>query len=142
MFDPVSLGIMGVSTGLGFLGSKAKEKEARRIEKMNSELSALDSQFAPFVKTAAIKQAQPEAGPGGFAGALQGGLSGFNQAQLVNKAMGAKNIYSDILNGSPEKVAKAMNLEEIDLGPGDGFAVKPSKFAGLLGQSSGRRMSP
>lgn len=95
MFDPVSLGIMGVSTGLGFLGSKAKEKEARRIEKMNSELSALDSQFAPFVKTAAIKQAQPEAGPGGFAGALQGGLSGFNQAQLI----GAKDIYSDLLKG-------------------------------------------
>jgi hypothetical protein len=101
---------MGVSTGIGFLNSKRQADEAKRVAKMNAELGANDTLFSPFVRQQSQKMAQPDAGPGALGGAFQGVLSGFNQAQLVDKAGGSDNIYQSLMGdpGNPDSVNQAV----------------------------------
>lgn len=89
------LALAGGGALAGFLGGQAREAEARRVEKMNREMSAADSMFAPTVQSKAYQQAVPDAGPGAMGGMFSGALSGFNQAQ----ALGSSNVYKDLLKG-------------------------------------------
>jgi hypothetical protein len=99
MLDPLTIGLITTGVGAlgGFLSGKAKEEEARRIEKMNREMSAADTLFNPLIKTKAYTQEVPDRGPGAFGGALTGALAGFNQAQMFNKSSGSQNAYEELL---------------------------------------------
>lgn len=124
MFDPISLGVMGVSTGLGFLNSKRQADEAKRVEKMNRELGANDTLFSPFVKQQAQKMAQPDAGAGALGGAFQGALSGFNQAQLLKPKA---SIYDDLLKGvDPLAVKENAKLTSLAQRAPGGFLGRPA----------------
>jgi len=81
---------------MGFLGGKSQAAEAARVEAMNRQLSALDSEMNPFVKTQTMKQAQPEKGPGAMGGLFKGALSGASQAMVVNDAMNKANFYKQM----------------------------------------------
>ena len=135
MFDPISLGVMGVTTGLGFLNAKKQANEAKRIEKLNGEMSANDTLFSPFVKSRSPQMAQPEAGPGALGGAFQGALTGFNQAQLLDKAMGAKDIYSSMIGDQAGSAISAPSIAA----PQVAYKAPGAFKASLLNPAKGRQ---
>jgi hypothetical protein len=119
--------ILGAAGGLaGFLGGRSREAEARRIEKMNREMSATDTLFSPRVATQAYQQAVPDAGPGALGGAFSGALSGFNQAQAMGSSKGLDNIYGDLLKknkGANLSAYSSGQLQSAGIGlPGTGVA--------------------
>lgn len=78
--------VAGASAGHGLASGMSQEAEAKRREKLNMELGALDTAYSPFVSNKSTKVAQTDPGMGGIGAALAGGLSGYQTGMNLTNA--------------------------------------------------------
>ena len=97
----IALGVTAASAAAAAKAAADQRKEAARRERVNNQLSALDTSYGTLVGSkAGGKLAEMDAGPGLLGGALTGGLSGYKTgSEIGNSLDSAKidNAYADTL---------------------------------------------
>jgi len=121
MVDPITIGLIagGASALLGGIKGAQQKKEAARRERLNAELSALDTAYAPLVKGTTQKLQEIDAGPGVLGGALGGGISGFQGGATLAGSINKMNAYGSLAdqlkakNVNPALAQRVLQAEPI-----------------------------
>lgn len=96
-----------------------QQKEAARRERVNQQLSALDTSYGTLVGSkAGGRLAEMDAGPGLLGGALTGGLSGLQTGMNISGGLDkAKldNAYADVLKKGNSAAGMASNNAWADM---------------------------
>jgi hypothetical protein len=77
--------LAGGGAAMGAYQAQRQAEEAKKAEHMNNALAILDTAYSPFVQSQGYKMQRMDRGPGLIGGAWQGGMSGFQTGQGINR---------------------------------------------------------
>lgn len=94
----IPLAIAAGGMAYGAYQGHQQQKAAERKDRMNAELSALDTAYSPFVASQGYKATSTDGGPGAIGGAIKGGLSGYQTGSGIQQGMNQQSGYEQLLN--------------------------------------------